>query len=83
MLNWVNKTAVDEDKRQPTPGAKKQSTSPMKFLGFLQDGTVLANLANKLQPGKIFFFNRSLAAYFPTFRNSIICSVKVDSADFY
>uniref|UniRef100_A0A914XL80 Calponin-homology (CH) domain-containing protein n=1 Tax=Plectus sambesii TaxID=2011161 RepID=A0A914XL80_9BILA len=53
VLNWVNNTAVDEDKRQPTPGAKKQSTSPMKFLGFLQDGSVLANLANKLQPGAI------------------------------
>ena len=50
----MNTTAEDdESKRTPTPGAKKESTSPKQFTSFLQDGSVLAKLANKLQPGSI------------------------------
>jgi hypothetical protein len=53
ILDWIQKTAVDEeDKRVPLPGKNEQVTRN-QFLNFLKDGTVLAKLANKFSPGSV------------------------------
>ncbi|VDK43024.1 unnamed protein product [Anisakis simplex] len=53
VLDWVQQLAVeDEDKRKTLPG-KNDAVTKNQFLGFLRDGTVLAKLANRLQPGAI------------------------------
>lgn len=53
MLDWAQHLAVeDEDKRQILPG-KNDAVTKNQFLSFLRDGTLLAKLANRLQPGSI------------------------------
>lgn len=53
LLDWAQHLAVeDEGKRRPLPG-KNDSVTKNQFLGFLRDGVLLANLANRLQPGTV------------------------------
>uniref|UniRef100_A0A1I7ZTX1 Calponin-homology (CH) domain-containing protein n=2 Tax=Steinernema glaseri TaxID=37863 RepID=A0A1I7ZTX1_9BILA len=53
VLTWAQQLAVDEEeKRKPLPG-KNGAVTKNQFLGFLRDGTLLAQLANKLQPGAV------------------------------
>lgn len=53
ILNWTQGQAVpDETKRQLLPG-KNEAVTRNQFLHFLRDGTILANLANKLSPGSV------------------------------
>lgn len=53
VLDWTQKLAVpDESQRQPLPG-KNEFVTKNQFLGFLRDGTLLAKLANALQPGAV------------------------------
>jgi hypothetical protein len=40
-------------KNEAPPGAAKQETSPKDFMSYLKDGTILAKLANVLQPNAI------------------------------
>jgi len=52
LLNWLNSMAEpDADQRISPPGTLKESTTKNQFLGFLRDGTVLAKLAKRFQPG--------------------------------
>lgn len=53
VLDWAQQLAVeDEEQRQTLPG-KNDAVTKSQFLGFLRDGTLLAKLANRLQPGAI------------------------------
>lgn len=53
LLDWMQKHVVeDETKRQPLPG-KNETVTRKQFLGYLQNGSVLAHLANKLSPGSV------------------------------
>lgn len=53
VLVWAQELAVeDEDQRQTLPG-KNDAVTKSQFLGFLRDGTLLAKLANRLQPGAV------------------------------
>lgn len=53
MLEWAQQLAIEEeDKRQMLPG-KSDSVTKNQFLSFLRDGSLLAKLANRLQPGTI------------------------------
>lgn len=49
-LDWANKLV---GKEEPVPGHQKQETSQKDFMSHLKDGAVLAQLANKLQPGSV------------------------------
>lgn len=50
VLEWLYKTVGKSD---PVPGAKKQETTGKEFLGVIKDGSLLCDLANKLQPGAV------------------------------
>ncbi|TKR94841.1 hypothetical protein L596_009076 [Steinernema carpocapsae] len=53
VLSWAQQLAVeDEEKRQPLPG-KNGFVTKNQFLSFLRDGSILAQLANKLQVGAV------------------------------
>ncbi|VBB31567.1 unnamed protein product [Acanthocheilonema viteae] len=53
LLDWAQQLAIEEeDKRQILPG-KSDSVTKNQFLSFLRDGSLLAKLANRLQPGTI------------------------------
>ncbi|CAB3407484.1 unnamed protein product [Caenorhabditis bovis] len=53
VLDWVQKTAIEnEADRKPIPG-KDQSTTRNQFLAFLRDGDLLVKLANTLQNGAV------------------------------
>ncbi|KAK0422274.1 hypothetical protein QR680_007480 [Steinernema hermaphroditum] len=53
VLSWAQQLAVDEEeKRKPLPG-KNGAVTKNQFLGFLRDGTLLAQLANKFQAGAV------------------------------
>jgi len=53
ILKWIQETVEeDESKRKPLPG-KPNSVEPKQFVSWLTDGVVLAQLANKLQPGSV------------------------------
>uniref|UniRef100_A0A915AN87 Calponin-homology (CH) domain-containing protein n=2 Tax=Parascaris univalens TaxID=6257 RepID=A0A915AN87_PARUN len=53
VLDWAQQLAVeDEEQRQTLPG-KNDAVTKSQFLCFLRDGTLLAKLANRLQPGAI------------------------------
>uniref|UniRef100_A0A915Q6C8 Calponin-homology (CH) domain-containing protein n=1 Tax=Setaria digitata TaxID=48799 RepID=A0A915Q6C8_9BILA len=53
LLDWAQQLAIEEvDKRQALPG-KSDSVTKNQFLSFLRDGSLLAKLANRLQPGSI------------------------------
>lgn len=52
-MDWAQQLAIeDEDKRQILPG-KNDAVTKNQFLSFLRDGSLLAKLANRLQPGAI------------------------------
>ncbi|MCP9260358.1 hypothetical protein DINM_003718 [Dirofilaria immitis] len=53
LLDWAQQLAIEEeDKRQILPG-KSDAVTKNQFLSFLRDGSLLAKLANRLQPGTI------------------------------
>ncbi|VDK40395.1 unnamed protein product [Gongylonema pulchrum] len=53
LLDWAQQLAVEDgDKRQTLPG-KNDAVTKSQFLSFLRDGTLLAKLANRLQPGSV------------------------------
>ncbi|VDK89376.1 unnamed protein product [Onchocerca ochengi] len=53
LLDWAQQLAIEEeDKRQALPG-KSDSVTKNQFLSFLRDGSLLAKLANRLQPGVV------------------------------
>ncbi|VDK71395.1 unnamed protein product [Litomosoides sigmodontis] len=53
LLDWAQQLAIEEEeKRQMLPG-KSDSVTKNQFLSFLRDGSLLAKLANRLQPGTI------------------------------
>uniref|UniRef100_A0A0R3RU62 Calponin-homology (CH) domain-containing protein n=1 Tax=Elaeophora elaphi TaxID=1147741 RepID=A0A0R3RU62_9BILA len=53
LLDWAQQLAIEEeDKRQVLPG-KSDAVTKNQFLSFLRDGSLLAKLANRLQPGTI------------------------------
>lgn len=53
LLDWAQQLAIEEeDKRQMLPG-KSDAVTKKQFLTFLRDGSLLAKLANRLQPGAI------------------------------
>ncbi|KAK6106027.1 hypothetical protein QQG55_22605 [Brugia pahangi] len=53
LLDWAQQLAIEEEgKRQTLPG-KSDAVTKNQFLSFLRDGSLLAKLANRLQPGTI------------------------------
>ncbi|VDN04098.1 unnamed protein product [Thelazia callipaeda] len=52
LLNWAQQLAVGDEKRQGLPG-KNNAVTKKQFLSFLRDGTLLAKLANVLEPGTV------------------------------
>ncbi|VDP15448.1 unnamed protein product [Onchocerca flexuosa] len=53
LLDWAQQLAIEEeDKRQTLPG-KNDAVTKNQFLSFLRDGSLLAKLANRLQPGVV------------------------------
>ncbi|EFO20584.2 hypothetical protein LOAG_07907 [Loa loa] len=53
LLDWAQQLAIEEeDKRQMLPG-RSDAVTKNQFLSFLRDGSLLAKLANRLQPGTV------------------------------
>lgn len=52
LLDWAQKLAYEDSERPELPG-KDGSVTRNQFLAHLRDGKLLANLANKLQPGSV------------------------------
>lgn len=51
ILDWVQQLAIEEEEKRQTLPGKNDAVTKNQFLGFLRDGTILARLANRLQPG--------------------------------